>query len=218
MNLEKEEVKKIFQKFVAISDLRISLRTPFKKDGYFVATNGHRLISIPEDYMNLGYDLALKPPQRLKTLIECTGGTEYQILSKDLMVFIEKNALMVPESEECFECGGVGGNECDLGHEHECEECNGSGKMILNDPKSIKDEQTIFEIHGVWYSYMELKNLILSIDSLGVGSFSLINHENLKAGIVRMFPFTFLIMPCRKITGADNEHVSNAKFQNNVYA
>ncbi len=28
---------------------------------------------------------------------------------------------------KCGECGGTGYQECDLGHDHDCEECDGSG-------------------------------------------------------------------------------------------
>ena len=34
---------------------------------------------------------------------------------------------------ECPDCQGYGYQECDLGHEHDCEECNGTGKIQVTE-------------------------------------------------------------------------------------
>lgn len=207
--MEKKTVIELFQKFVGTSDFRVTLRKPFKQDGYFVATDGHSLISIPDDYMDLEFEPAINPPNNIKGLIERDGGKDYKISSKALLEFIEKNVLMIPESQECSECDGDGYRECDLGHEHDCEICDGTGKIIPRNPKNVKNKKTIFEICGVWYSYIELKRIIDSIGCLGFNEFTLNNGENMESGVIKIDVFTFLIMRCLP---TNHRYISEEKF------
>ncbi len=43
---------------------------------------------------------------------------------------------------KCDECGGIGYQECDLGHDHDCEECAGSG-----DTPDIVEQFMLDEYH-----------------------------------------------------------------------
>lgn len=35
------------------------------------------------------------------------------------------------QDDTCEKCGGLGFVQCDMGHEHECEDCEGDGKVTL---------------------------------------------------------------------------------------
>lgn len=45
----------------------------------------------------------------------------------------EFGALISKEVETCEECTGAGYVECNLGHTHDCEECDGEGKRVLTE-------------------------------------------------------------------------------------
>jgi DnaJ-class molecular chaperone len=41
-----------------------------------------------------------------------------------------RNPNALDETEDCSICDGEGSHTCECGHEHDCEECNGTGKKV----------------------------------------------------------------------------------------
>lgn len=44
----------------------------------------------------------------------------------------------VEDEKDCDECDGYGTEECDLGHEHNCEACGGSGKVDETEEEALE--------------------------------------------------------------------------------
>lgn len=49
----------------------------------------------------------------------------------------EKN--FVEDQRECDRCDGLGTEECNLGHDHECIECDGDGKLTQTYEEALHD-------------------------------------------------------------------------------
>lgn len=127
MTIENETLLKFCEK----GNVR-HLDKPFNDDKYTYATNGHICLRIEKQPE---FDLIdEKQPKHLSSIIE----------SLDKNNLVEINNLPLLEKENCTNCNGVGSFkecqycdgdghlECYLGHEHDCEECEGKGTINEN--------------------------------------------------------------------------------------
>jgi RecJ-like exonuclease len=63
--------------------------------------------------------------------------------------------------DKCDECGGKGYLECDLGHDHDCEECDGSGDapdpveqfMLDEYHDQVEKDKKVFEKYKKEFSH-----------------------------------------------------------------
>jgi len=109
-----------FESFcAAATDIRDYLRTPFKVDGYAVASDGHRFICRPLD----GELLPAPPSNVNKTLSELIA----KCCSQAGFVSLPKFTL--PEKRNCGICKGIGTVLV-----VECPECDGEGKIEAESP------------------------------------------------------------------------------------
>ena len=104
------------KKFCATDKDRYNLHQPRTRDGYTWASNGHIVVRVP-------------------VIDECPDNKSAPLTTK---IFTETTppgewlavpTVAAPGLQECNDCYGGGRYECDCGHEHECGECNGSGKV-----------------------------------------------------------------------------------------
>jgi hypothetical protein len=105
------------KKFCADDDSRlIELREPFTRGAYTYATNGEIAVRVPAIE-----GVAELPPKMLPKLEE---------LFSDSNETWQKFAFThAPSDVECNICHGYCEHECNCGHIHECDNCNGKGKV-----------------------------------------------------------------------------------------
>jgi len=69
-----------------------------------------------------------KPPEKAHVLLESvTCGTREFPLVKGPPVGSDR---LWQELQDCEICGGIGSRECDMGHDHDCDDCNGRGSYM----------------------------------------------------------------------------------------
>jgi len=126
--MTKIDYNRVFQMFC--SEERENLKNPFKQNGIYCGTDGHSLIWIPIKDLEKTLDSCNEQDKPNVHAVLPKEKDFYKtpiiIEVKKLIEAVKKNKL--PEFGRCSSCEGNGYAECDLGHEHECYDCNGSGE------------------------------------------------------------------------------------------
>ncbi len=113
----------------------IDLTQPWSSGEYTYASNGHIMVRVP----------------RREDVPDRSNAPQVQHIWDGIPVGREKAKTLpkVPDFGEkacencegsgriviCSECNGEGVQECDMGHEHDCEECGGDGELRFRDGK-----------------------------------------------------------------------------------
>jgi hypothetical protein len=114
---------------------RYGMNTPWRDGEYIYATDGRRIARILDDG---------------RELPKCEGK---RVNAKQLfldMPFPESGWMPLPAlpkceckvgktTERCESCNGLGTAECNMGHEHDCHECEGKGKVEMELECECKD-------------------------------------------------------------------------------
>ncbi len=103
--------------FCSVDETRMAICTPFAFNGWKYATDGRIAVRVPTDEP----DDSNKPYKR----------PDASALFKDFNVTgleaFEIPSLQGVEKIRCYSCDGSGEQTCDMGHDHECPECDGDG-------------------------------------------------------------------------------------------
>lgn len=142
----------LLRSFCATHDVRFYLQEPLSIGEWIYATDGYVLVRVPND----GRPQSTEHPAHID-------------FSKPLLTPCEHYApLVLPPAPElppceacdgtgevgtCVECDGDGYRECDMGHEHDCPDCKGTGEIKGAD-----------EICGVCYGSKVRRSLLTSED------------------------------------------------------
>lgn len=72
--------------------------------------------------------------------------------------YLSEAGPVLEQVRRCFDCDGKGSHECDLGHSHDCNRCDGTGKVMkevdevlqdyarkLYDAQVSRDREKVFE-------------------------------------------------------------------------
>jgi hypothetical protein len=101
------------------------------RDGYFEACNGQLACRLPERYLPAQEQLTEEKFPQLDAVVQTHAAVEK--LDCNIMNFLpapEQLKRLTPPADvgmRCDDCRGRGTLRCDLGHSHECEECDGRG-------------------------------------------------------------------------------------------
>jgi hypothetical protein len=104
-------------KFCAPDDVRHYLCDLINVESWTYACNGHMVVRVPR--------LAGEPDSR--ACIKVVATIE-EILSFKYTQWIPVPECKFPPKMDCVICHATGIHECSCGHEHECHDCNGTGK------------------------------------------------------------------------------------------
>lgn len=129
------------KKFCA--DDRYQLSEPWSVDQYTYASNGHVLVRVARRDDAPEKENALNVAQLWEAFDEkadFVGLPKTPAFTVTRCLHCRGSGAVV----QCIECDGEGTLECDLGHDHECEECQGEGEqpatLIENEGSKPCDE------------------------------------------------------------------------------
>lgn len=188
---------------------RPALQKPFKRDGYYFATDGHSLLYLNQSEMDLDFFIERADTPDCLAVIPTKRTDPVTIDCDKLNKLIQEKAPKIKEQKECFQCDGEGGEECNLGHWHDCEYCDGKGSYDREDGKLIPDESAVFVFDGVALKIKMLQKLILTAKALGRNDVLWVYRENQKASLFQMYPFMLLIMTCVNPPVVDGDEYVN---------
>jgi hypothetical protein len=106
------------KKFCADRDIRAYLNTPFSLGEWTYACDGHICIRTPRVDAVAEVEL---PKKTLKSLSE--------VFAKEFGDWVPVPVVTIRPDVVCNTCHGTLEVECDLGHMHDCEGCDGTGKQ-----------------------------------------------------------------------------------------
>jgi hypothetical protein len=174
-------------------------KQPFKQDGMYYATDGHVLIFMPSEICQLDYRDQDKPACKGVIPIE---GESVPINISLLEAEINAKTPLVDEflikERECSNCYGEGEVECDMGHDHDCPDCDGSGIIEGKNPtgNKVKDEKSILTIFGSFFSYIQIERLINASKELNEPVIYKIAGEGQRVFLFKVGECKILICPC----------------------
>lgn len=104
---------------------RYILSTPWRAGGFIYATDARRIARIPDD----GRELPEQEGRRPNTIGMFEKFTPGEFAP--LPCVPECHCEIGSKVEGCKNCWGTGEVTCNLDHEHDCDDCNGKGKVTV---------------------------------------------------------------------------------------
>lgn len=199
--MTQEQAEKLLRLHVSNDDLRPRMKVPYRQGDFFFATNGTSLAIIPVSaFPELTFAEDEKAPNCLKVIpAERHDPITYNIRRLHELV---QSAPKIPLRIQCSTCGGDGYLECNLGHEHECEECN-DGYLDSGD-KVEPDPDQVFVINGIAWRVEILDLIIRSASIVGCENISLIWSKPEKPCLFEMDGINLLFSPAIQVNKQEN--------------
>ena len=190
----KTDYKKLFSLFVSDNDGREVLRTPFKQDGRYCATDAHSMIYMPVETADLPFEERDKP-NATKIIIQYDKRDKNDVIN---VVDFERQLVpyMIPATKDCDACGGEGSDTCNLGHDHDCEPCEGMGSVELRGAPPVADTNKKFVMLGVGYTYKQLRRVLDACAMLKLNTFTRTAGTKNGGNLFTCCECQILVMPC----------------------
>jgi len=126
------DIKNFYDK----NEIRYYLRAPFNLDGRTIATNGHILISCPEDQT---YD-DIENGRQFNIILDNFDGAKFQPIPDVTLPDIKKckycKGTKKATISDCYECYGEGvvnaETKYNTYYDLDCQTCDGTGEIIEN--------------------------------------------------------------------------------------
>lgn len=116
------------KEFCAAGEWRSYLEQPFSIGEFTYATNGHMALRVPR---RADVGSVKNAPESIAGMFEKVEGKEAGARPlpniPDVPMSVCRDCRGGGKVTSCRECGGEGELECDLGHDHECGDCDGRG-------------------------------------------------------------------------------------------
>ena len=135
----------IFRECVEPESIRYAFQFPFVQAGKVYATDGRIAARCDATEGRIAAEVKAegRVPSMAGLFPEMTGYLAESIsvpTTPELATCRECNGTMVQVEFECGPCKGAGFVECNLGHDHDCESCNGVGKIPPGQPCEYCDQ------------------------------------------------------------------------------
>lgn len=182
----------ILNEFLSTDNLKPALKKPCLIDGYVYGTDGHVLIKIPESLLFTKHSTFKEFPNVERVI-------NPPLLDEKLTIGVDQIRRMldiIPLQDKfapCSECD-EGNIECNLGHSHDCQRCDGLGNSttVIGKEYSHLDLMKIDKAHYNPNFILLLEKVCLSQK---VNSFTIISQGYNTAMKVIVNDITVLIMP-----------------------
>lgn len=182
--------EELFKMFVGHEEMRPFMLKPFKQKGMYFATDAHSMIFMPTDKADLNFEEQEKPDchKIIPKQSNCNILINIAELKKQLV------PVMVDETKKCTHCDGEGVLECDLGHNHDCDQCNGDGEWLTGG--KVANPQRMYMFYDVLFTYFELNRLIKACELMEVTEITKTYGEAIRANLFTCGEVKILVMPC----------------------
>lgn len=126
----------ILKMFVGHDDLRAVMKKIHNDEGTLVATNAHILIRMPEKMAGIKYESVEKYPNYKAAVGGDHVGDKMKVNIDTLAGLLSTaESYFNPDHQDCDTCEGNGYTTCDYcQHDHDCDDCDASGKSQSNSP------------------------------------------------------------------------------------
>ncbi len=213
----KIDYKKVFSLFVATENevpARPELYTPFTQGEMQYATDAIAIIRLPIEKENLEFDRREKP--KCEKVIPAESNCNVKIKISDLESQLVPTMIdeVIYETKEmrCRNCRGRGEAECDMGHNHECDQCDGTGTIEGEVEKptgnKIADPDKGFSLLGVEFLYKQLNRLVTACKLMGVETVEKTYGEVSRANVFLCGDCTIVVMPALIGNDRDEETIA----------
>ena len=190
-------LEKVYRDFCGTNDYQPTMKKPFYQRGRTIATNGHVMISSEGKLLECP---EVNSPDACKVIDECLPSEEqFEVECLKIIDFIIENSPLVHVEGEtkCFECDGQGEKECDMGHDHECDECEGFGTLNTGiKAHDMPDPDQEFSFKGVKFRAEILLKILTGFMDLGFEKCTWYTHQELKSNLFVAGEFKIIGMPC----------------------
>ena len=198
------DYEKVFRLFSQKDGLRQEMNNPFKQNGKYFATDAYSMIFMPIEKAELNFVAQSKPdataiiPRESNCNIEIkVADIERQLIPDMIDETIEEEIM-----KKCTECDGDKVVECDLGHDHECVECDGTGETedVISKPtgKKIPNPSKLFKTLGTGetgFQYCQLRRLIDACKMMGVETITKTFGTPRKGNVFQCGETIIIVMP-----------------------
>lgn len=118
---------------------RYGTHLPFVQDGYVVATNGRILVRTPATMPLLPAwtEVATETVEGRRRVPRCAAVWPTPDRLAEVAAIMLGDLAKIPATAPCDRCGGKGYRECDIGHEHDCDSCDGAGHQKVQVPVDV---------------------------------------------------------------------------------
>ena len=169
------------QQFVSRDFLKPNMQKASLVNGFIVATNGYILIKVKQHLLAAEYSTIDGFPDAEKILNNSLLEEPIIYDKENLRKSFEKyKVIPLYDIRECNQCDGDGYQECDLGHEHDCEKCNGRGEIkgdIIGDQFEYKKGEGDYFLSNGWFNPNYIFLLVKCSDILGELTIKLISGK-----------------------------------------
>lgn len=196
MENKKEIYDEVFKLYCTTDGLRPLLQNPFKQNGYYLATDAYNICMLKSDLIDLEYG-ELEKPDCMKWIDLINDNFKYSLSIAELKSKLVFKMIDDFDYVKCKRCNGDGYEECDLGHEHDCEECEGQGEIKINTGKQVVNKNQTYIINNVGFNARDLNRLIKTSELLNENTLNIIQFSSLslaKPTLVKLGDLYILIM------------------------
>lgn len=182
--------------FTGLDTLRPALSRVNLNNGYLYATNAHVLAKINASECVKKYENFPSYPECEKVLSQHKKSESLEIKTSVLFDCLMKiECCYSPDKINCADCGGSGDDICEYcDSEHDCKNCDGSGKVDGEKLVPNGDYKCDFFNRLYQLKYMDL--VIRAAVTIGAEKIKVINGEGKFSGTLFLVgDFTILLMP-----------------------
>lgn len=191
--MEKEKILQALKLFVGNDELRPLLNQAFKQDGYYYSTDAHSMMRVDGSF-----DLEISEqdkPNAGAVIKQAKTHEPIEIIISELDAHLTEITPKVPDEKDCYACNGVGYEECDLGHEHECDICNGDGSQVIDPIKMVTDKWAKYKFFNGVMARTQIIKVINACKILGIEKINKISGEGNRQYQFSADNILFLCMP-----------------------
>lgn len=176
--------------------LKPGLTTPHLQDGKYYASEGQTMVFFNE---SLCPGIASKneyAPDYL-SVIPTDSNSEIIIDGAKIQELINNLVPKIDETKACLYCDGEGFQECDLGHEHDCEQCEGQGFIKVMPITQVINPEAFILIYDVCFTVKFFQKLLSAMHVFNIKECLWVKKEANKANLFTLGDITILLMPVR---------------------
>lgn len=199
MKYSTKQIKKCLFFFIDEDSKRYPLEPVTQGDKVF-ATDGHAIIQIDKKMVRIPYYAHSR--YDLHSVFPSYDDIDWTIVDVKKMKFIlntfhQLEDEMEEQSSTCAKCDGEGTIECDLGHDHDCDQCDGDGEMHVLMPtgKQIIDPHSVYYDGVNYFTYHQMSRVLDVVEVLGHDKFALKRIADKKPYLINSGPFMIAMMP-----------------------